>query len=59
MIAESGEGGSAFDGLEASIDKVEADTAVKESLKKDLGELLKARTPAKIKEIAGRMAAQL
>lgn len=55
LIVESGEGGSAFEGLEASIDKIEVDAAVKESLKQDLTELLKARTPNKIKEIAKRM----
>jgi hypothetical protein len=59
VIAQSGEGGSALEGLPEAIEKLEIDAGKKAALKKDLDVLMKTNDKAKIKATATKMAGQL
>ncbi|NQV27642.1 MAG: hypothetical protein HQ518_25105 [Rhodopirellula sp.] len=58
-IAASGEGGSALAGVSTSIETLSIDDAKKQTLLKDFQQLNATSDPAKVKQIAGRMASQL
>ena len=60
-IAESGAGGSALMGVKESIDKAvrPSDAKLADDLMKDFTEISGVQDPAKIKEIATRMAGKL
>jgi len=59
LIAESGEAGSALDGMSDTITKLDVADDKKQKLQGLYTQLEKARQPAAIKKIAGEMAAEL